>query len=85
MIEGSTILQAVQFLDLLNRDISRLFEAVDEGMQSIDYKSLWGASISCKTSRQLSLSNRWIPHSFSPPWSRADWANWPFQSTSRRG
>ena len=59
MIEGATIFQAVQFIDLLNRDISRLFEAVDEGMQSIDYKSLWGASISCKTSRQLSLSNRW--------------------------
>jgi hypothetical protein len=64
MIEGATIFQAVQFIDLLNRDISRLVEAVDEGMQSMDYKSLWGAPISYRTSGQLGLSSIWLPHSF---------------------
>lgn len=63
MIDGPTILQGVRFIDLLNKDISRLLTATDEHMQAIEYAPLW-SNCYLKSSALVSKPIAWVPRVF---------------------
>lgn len=64
MIEGATISKGVRFMDLLNKDISRLMATVDDQMQSIEFQSLWGSPCYFKSSQLVTKPIAWVPHVF---------------------
>lgn len=64
MISGDKLYDAVRFIDAMYKDISRLIDTVDGGMQSIDYVSLWGGACYFNGSKALGYSPAWIPHVF---------------------
>jgi hypothetical protein len=63
MISGDKLYDAVQFVDAIYKDISRLIGAVDGGMRSIDYVSLWGPR-AFGLSKAVDYASAWMPHSF---------------------
>jgi hypothetical protein len=64
MISGDKLSDAVRFIDAMYKDISRLIDTVDGGMQSIDHVSLWGGACYFNGSKALSYPTAWIPHVF---------------------
>lgn len=65
MIDGVTISQGVRFLDILNKDISRLITTTDDQMQAIEYASLLGNACYFKPSQSATKPIAWVPHAFS--------------------
>jgi hypothetical protein len=63
MIDGPTILQGIRFIDLLNKDISRLLTAVDEEMQAVEYPPLWSECY-FKSSAVAGKPIAWVPRVF---------------------
>jgi len=64
VISGDKLYDAVRFIDAMYKDISRLIDTVDGGMQSIDHVSLWGGACYFNGSKALGYSAAWIPHVF---------------------